>query len=71
MSTCPKCQGTIESGFIPDASYGAVLICNWTEGEPVKNFLGSLKIKGKRQIPLTANRCTRCGFVELYAVENR
>lgn len=67
MKTCPKCQGATETGFVPDASYGAVLLSNWTEGAPEKNWLQSVKLKGRRQIPLTAERCTKCGYVEIYA----
>ena len=67
VNNCPKCQGAMETGFIPDASYGAILLSNWTEGAAEKNFLQSIKLKGRRQIPLTAERCTQCGFVELYA----
>jgi len=52
---------------MPDATYGALLQANWTEGVPEKNFLGGLKVKGRRQIALTAERCTRCGYIELYA----
>ncbi|MBV8837072.1 MAG: hypothetical protein JO000_11070 [Alphaproteobacteria bacterium] len=67
MSTCPKCQGAMEAGFVPDYSYGAILQAKWTEGAPEKSFLGNMKIKGRRQIALAADRCTRCGYVELYA----
>jgi len=65
--SCPKCLGQMEAGFVPDFSYGVVLQASWTEGTPDKNFLGSIKVKGRRQIPLSADRCPRCGYVEIYA----
>jgi hypothetical protein len=68
MTKCPKCQSAMELGYIPDFSYAAVLRTKWTEGEPEKNFLGSsLKLKGKRQIEITTDRCTKCGYLESYA----
>jgi predicted nucleic-acid-binding Zn-ribbon protein len=67
MTTCPKCQGAMETGFIPDSAYGAVLRTNWTEGEPETNFFGMLKIKGKRKIAITTDRCATCGYLESYA----
>jgi predicted nucleic-acid-binding Zn-ribbon protein len=67
MTTCPKCQGAMETGYIPDANYGGVLRSSWTEGAPERNFFGLLKFKGKRQIATTTDRCTTCGYLESYA----
>lgn len=67
--TCPKCEGAMEAGFIPDVSYGAVLRTAWLEGVPEKGLLGSLKMRGKRRIEITTLRCTSCGYLESYARE--
>ncbi len=67
MSTCPKCQGAMEVGFVADYSYAAILPERWTEGSFEKSFLGNLKVKGRRQIEITTDRCTRCGYLEYYA----
>ena len=67
MTICPKCQGTLEQGFVPDMGYAAVFPMRWQAGRPEKNFLGSVKTMGRRQIPVTAHRCTKCGFLEFYA----
>lgn len=67
MSSCPKCQGAMESGLVLDYSYGAILPLQWMEGAAEKNFLGNIKTKGRRRIAITAERCTRCGYLELYA----
>jgi hypothetical protein len=39
----------MEQGFIPDASYGAILIGSSVEGTPEKGWTGNVKIKGKRK----------------------
>lgn len=69
MSSCPKCQGSMESGFIPDFNYGSVLELKWVEGPPEKGLLRNLKTKGKRQFAISTDRCTRCGYLDLYARE--
>jgi len=67
MSTCPKCLGVMEGGFVPDYSYANILQQRWTEGRFEKSFLGNLKVRGRRQLPVTADRCTKCGYLEFYA----
>jgi hypothetical protein len=67
MATCPKCQGQMETGFMPDATYGGTLTASWVEGEPVKSFWAGLKLGGKRRIPARTDRCTKCGYLESYA----
>jgi hypothetical protein len=64
---CPKCNGETQSGFIPDVGYGSVLPSRWYEGKPDINWMGNVKIKGKPSIPISAERCVTCGFLELYA----
>jgi hypothetical protein len=64
---CPKCRHGMEAGFIPDASYGAILIGSWLEGGPEKGWAGSVKLKGKRKFDITTYRCTSCGYLESYA----
>jgi hypothetical protein len=64
---CSKCQGQMELGHRPDYSYGAILVGSWVEGAPEKGLLGSLKIKGKRQFPISTYRCSACGYLESYA----
>jgi hypothetical protein len=55
---CPRCRHRMEAGFIPDASYGAILIGSWVEGTPEKGWTGSVKLKGKRKFDITTYRCT-------------
>jgi Domain of unknown function (DUF6487) len=64
---CPKCNGDMQPGFIPDFGYGSILPSSWMEGEAAKNWMGNVKIKGKPRLPTSADRCVKCGFLELYA----
>jgi hypothetical protein len=65
--SCPKCQGQMEPGFMPDTTYGGHLTTSWVEGEPVKSFWVGLKLGDKRRIPIRTDRCTKCGYLESYA----
>ena len=54
-------------GFVLDNTYGARVRSDWIEGLPdVSRWVG-LRIKGRRKIPTTTQRCTRCGYLESYA----
>jgi hypothetical protein len=45
-----------------------VLQTRWSRGDPEpRRFIGGIKWEKGEQIPLTAYRCTSCGFVEFYA----
>ena len=67
MKACPKCQGQMEVGFVADHGYGSIVQATWVEGEPKRVFLGAMSLRGKRQIPITVERCTACGYLESYA----
>jgi hypothetical protein len=64
---CPKCQGQMEVGFVGDYDSGAVMQTSWIEGAPKRNFLGMMSLRDKRQIAITIQRCTACGFLESFA----
>jgi|HubBroStandDraft_1064217.scaffolds.fasta_scaffold843455_1 hypothetical protein len=62
----------MERGFIPDAApMGGILQLTWHRGEPEsRKFLGmanGIKIEPHQQRPVTAERCTKCGLLELFA----
>lgn len=67
---CPKCPGKMEEGFVLDQTYGANTQSAWIEGEPVRSFWTGVKLKGKDRIPVTTLRCSRCGYLESYAIPN-
>jgi hypothetical protein len=67
--TCLKCRGAMERGHVPDSGYGEVLQTRWSRGDPEpRRFIGGIKWRRSEQVPMTAYRCTTCGFVEFYAL---
>ncbi len=64
---CPACRVRLEDGFIMDrGDRDRVKPATWVEGEPEKSFWSGTKTKGKRQLPVAALRCPRCGRIEFY-----
>ena len=71
-NACPECSAALEEGFIPDYSHAQILQLAWQRGpaEPSK-FLGmsnGIKVHAENQLNVTAKRCTRCGYLKLYAL---
>ncbi len=72
---CPKCQSTMDFGYVPDFVHGNSCGClaAWHQGEPeAKTFLGlktgGLNVK-EDGLPLVAYRCPKCSLVEWYAMD--
>ncbi len=63
---CPKCQGEMIQGFLPDQS-PIILVSAWHEGHPKKSFWTGTKAPLAEGIPIGAFRCGKCGFLEFYA----
>jgi hypothetical protein len=59
---CPRCEGAMVRGFIPEfvGQYASVGGSCWVEGT-----LGAHRME--RSIPISAFRCSSCGYLELYA----
>jgi hypothetical protein len=57
----------MQRGFILDRAGHGLAAAAWVDGAPVPSLWFGLKLKGKRQIPVSADRCTACGFLEFYA----
>jgi predicted Zn-ribbon and HTH transcriptional regulator len=64
---CPKCNGEMVQGFVPDYSQNAVLVGSWHEGQPRKSFWTRTKAPHAEGLPIGAFRCRKCGFLEFYA----
>ncbi len=69
--SCPDCNEKMEFGFIPDATYGAVVETHWHPGTPKEaKFFGissGTVIEKARMIPVRAWRCPKCGLLRVYA----
>jgi hypothetical protein len=61
----------MEQGFIPDMAHSCVWQLAWQRGEPqAAKFLGlanGVKLDTNEQLKVTADRCTKCGLLKLYA----
>ncbi len=68
---CGKCGGTLKEGFLVDSSKNATRVAEWAEGAPQYWVLRILRMRGRRKLPVRSFRCSRCGFLESYALEER
>jgi ribosomal protein S27AE len=71
-NACPECGSVMEEGFIPDLGPGQFRQLAWQRGTPVdRKFLGlfdnGVKVDFEQLVNITARRCTKCGFLKLYA----
>lgn len=75
---CPKCSGQMEFGILVDNthSHGSELlvrgrerVLEWLRGWPKKSWFDlSFKAEGGDRLQVATLRCTRCGYLDLYAV---
>lgn len=63
-STCPKCNGQFENGFLVDRGYDGRYISAWVQGTP-KAEKGGVNVDPGS--PVVTLRCKACGFLESYA----
>ncbi len=68
-NSCPKCAAEMQEGFILDQSLTERLVARWVAGSPDKSFLGNAKTGGKEKHFIQTFRCTKCGFLESYALD--
>lgn len=66
-TTCPKCQGRFDEGFLLDRRDHGNAELTWIEGRPERSFWSGLKLRGRGRHAVVTHRCERCGFLELYA----
>lgn len=66
-TTCPRCGGRMEQGFIMDFAHGALLVSQWAKGPPTKSFWTKTKKPKDGMLPVGTFRCSGCGFLESYA----
>lgn len=65
--SCPKCQSSMQQGWVLDHTYGARAVSSWVEGEPKRSIWVGVKLEGKAPIEIESWRCSRCGYIEQYA----
>ena len=66
---CPKCSGEMTEGFTLEiGAYDSSSQETWIEGKPEYEFWQGLKTSGKNRYAVTSLRCSKCGFLEQYAI---
>ncbi len=65
QNKCPKCDGDMVRGFILVFAYGRSV--DWHEGVPRKSLWQRTSEPNTEGIPVTAFRCSNCGFMEFYS----
>lgn len=68
---CPKCGSGMGPGFLLDTNYGdgTGVQARWVSGAHERAFIGKTKLKGKDVRKVEADRCEKCGYLELFARE--
>lgn len=64
---CLRCGGTMESGFVYQPSRYSRLEAEWVEGIPERGVLGLKGLMKRRRFQVEAERCTECGWLDMYA----
>jgi hypothetical protein len=63
---CPKCNGTMEEGWLPNSFASTITVSTWAKGQPHKLFLGLIRMP-EAALPVVAYCCCECGYIEMYA----
>jgi hypothetical protein len=64
---CSDCGGEMETGFMLDYSYAALLQQRWVKDAPKFGWLGGLKVKQDATRAVLTERCKGCGLLKSYA----
>ncbi len=65
---CLRCGVDMDPGYLADGGHGINSeVAKWVAGAPDVRWYG-VKMKGHDQIPLSAYRCAKCGYVEFRAI---
>jgi RNase P subunit RPR2 len=62
---CPECNGNMVEGTMADYRHSTVAPEEWIKGPPEVSWTGT--VKNEERFQVTAYRCTRCGFLKMYA----
>lgn len=66
---CPKCAAPQEIGFGIDAGHSYINPSRWIEGPPESSWWQGVKTSGMTCRRIDYWRCTKCGYLEAFAIE--
>ncbi|WP_405779676.1 hypothetical protein [Streptomyces sp. NBC_00859] len=67
---CTQCGAVeLEPGFIDDSGQGAAGYGKWIAGPLARGAFGGAKKMGRTRREISAHRCSICGHLELFAIE--
>jgi hypothetical protein len=67
MGRCPKCQGEMVQGFVPEMTAVQTAVSFWVEGPPKQSRFDVTKGSKANALPIGTFRCAACGYLESYA----
>lgn len=66
--SCAACGGeSLDPGFVEDAGEASQGYARWIPGPLERGVFGGARRFGKQRFMIEAERCSRCGFLMLYA----
>lgn len=67
---CIICNSAMEEGFLLERGDVGVLSSEvWVTGAPEKSLFSGVSLKGKQVYNVKTFRCTRCGYLESFALD--
>lgn len=67
IEICDRCEGPMERGFVADTAHSSRRPGVWAEGLPESGIFGIKQFRKRRRFVIQAWRCTKCGWLDLYA----
>ncbi len=64
---CPHCASGMEIGYVPESTEVGIGASVWVAGEAENSHSHEMFVRGQRRYPITAYRCTGCGYVAFFA----
>lgn len=68
---CSKCNADMEEGFLLEKWDTLLSSQSWIAGVPEKSFWSGISLKNKRIYDVKTFRCTACGFLDSYALNDK
>ena len=66
-TTCAKCGGRMEEGFVGTTTSHGNGVSQWLPGKPQKSIWTGIKMPKAQRRAIEIWRCGRCGYLEGYA----